>query len=207
MKRAERQSAGFTLIEVVGAVAIVGIVFLVLSTATFQGIAAEVTSHRLLEASMVADDALAEVEVQMLMSLPIEMDSAALGDLDGDGLAEYELVIDIAPYDPTAGLISAGDSPVGAAFPDPRDPTSGTNATGEATMQRIRIDVFLANETGGPDEDEFPLTSRTTYVLETAAINLLAPSRGGPGAAAGASDDSDEGDFDDEEDLDEEEFL
>lgn len=204
MKRAERRSAGFTLIEVVGAVAIVGIVFLILSTATFQGIAAEITSHRLLEASMVADDALAEVEVQMLMSLPIEMDSAALGDIDGDGLAEYELVIDIAPYDPTSGLISAGDSPAGAAF---RDPTPGTSATGEATMQRIRIDVFLANETAGPDEDEFPLTSRTTYVLETAVINLLAPSRGGPGAAAGGSDDSDEGDFDDEEDLDEEEFL
>ena len=116
-------------------------------------------------------------------------------------------MIDIAPYDPTSGLISAGDSPAGAAFLDPRGPPPGTSATGEATMQRIRIDVFLANETAGLDEDEFPLTSRTTYVLETAVINLLAPSRGGPGAAAAGSDDSDEGDFDDEEDLDEEEFL
>ena len=44
-------------------------------------------------------------------------------------------------------------------------------------------------------------------IFNNKVLGLLAPSRGGPGAAAGASDDSDEGDFDDEEDLDEEEFL
>lgn len=208
MKRAERQSAGFTLIEVVGAVAIVGIVFLILSTATFQGIAAEATAQRLLEASLVADDALAEVEVQMLMSLPIEMDSAALGDIDGDGLAEYEVVLDVAPYDPTSGLSPAGDSLTGAALVAPRGPAPGAGATGEAAMQRVRIDVFLANEYADPDEDEFPLTSRTTYVLETATVNLLAPSRDAPDPtpAVGDSNDFDEGDFDDEEDLDEEDF-
>jgi len=191
MKRPRGEAGGFTLIEVVGAVAIVGIVFLVLSTATFRGIAAEGTAHRRLEASLVADDALAEVEIQMLMSLPIEIDSTTLGDLDGDGFAEYAVIGDMAPYDPTAELQAALPSASTAPFRgnDTARPTSGGEQ--DAEMQRVRIDVFLANEFGEPDEDDIPLASRTAFILETATINMLAPSRGAapPAATGGGGED------------------
>ena len=190
MKRADGRPDGFTLIEVVGAVAIVGIVFLMLSTATFRGIVAEANARRLLEASLVADDALAEVEVQMLMSLPIEIDSEALGDIDGDGLAEYELVAEITPYNPSAELAPAGATSTGAPFLDSRPSSPGANSTDELTMQRVRIDVFRAREFADPDEDEFPLASRTAFILETATINLLAPSRGGSNPSSGGNQDS-----------------
>ena len=171
MKTSRSRTDGFTLIEVVGAVAIVGIVFLILSTATFRGIAAEGKAHRRLEASLVADEALAEVELQMLMSLPIEIDSTELGDLDGDGLTEYAVIGEMSPYDPTAEIRAGAN-----------DPTSGnrrtSGSTSETEMQRVRIDVFVANEFGEAEDGDLPLASRTAFILETATINTLAPSRG-----------------------------
>ena len=171
MKTSRRRAGGFTLIEVVGAVAIVGIVFLILSTATFSGIAAEGTAHRRLEASLVADDALAEVELQMLMSLPIEIDATEFGDLDGDGLTEYAVIGEMSPYDPTTE-IRAGSN--GALSGNSRT----SNTTSQTEMQRVRIDVFLANEFGEAEDGDLPLASRTAFILDTETINTLAPSRG-----------------------------
>jgi prepilin-type N-terminal cleavage/methylation domain-containing protein len=188
MRKAEVRPTGFTLIEVVGAVAIVGIVFLVLSTATFHGIAAEGNAQRRMAASLVADEALAEVEMQMLLSLPIEIDPNAIGDTDDDGRFEYEVVAEVLPYDPTTALTARN--------PNLRTPPRRSNAVGgspeDLTMQRVQIDVFLFDEFEEPGPDDIPLASRTAFILETATINTLSPARDLPNP--GANDDSDSDD-------------
>lgn len=184
-----RQQSGFTLIEVVGAVAIVGIWFLLLSVSAFRGIAAEGTAQRRLEASLVADEVLAEAETQALLDLPIDVDTAAFGDVDFDGVPEFEIVVGVEPFDPSGRFRALG--PTGGEGP-PGQPDPDSDADAElvpVTMQRVRIEVFPASDFNGFDdlgEAGPPLAERTTFVLDTSALteldDLLDPS---PGAGAG----------------------
>lgn len=56
--------AGFTLLEVLGAVAILGISYIMLATASIQGLQAIGQSQRRIEASLLADQTLVELEIE-----------------------------------------------------------------------------------------------------------------------------------------------
>jgi prepilin-type N-terminal cleavage/methylation domain-containing protein len=186
MTRASR--AGFTLIEVVGAVAIVGIWFLILSTAAFNGIAAESRSQRRLEASLIADEVLADAEAQMLLGLPVELDADQYGDLDADGIPEYVVVIESTPFDPRERLVPAGPAASGVPFVDPRAGASRGDAAADAlTMERIQIDVHLEADFERDDEEVPVLASRTTWAIEPTSLDALAPTAAPPGAPGGAA--------------------
>ena len=61
-----RKKRGFTLLEVLAAVAILSIWFIVLMGSAIQGLRAEGVSKRRLEAAMIADRKLSELEAASL---------------------------------------------------------------------------------------------------------------------------------------------
>jgi prepilin-type N-terminal cleavage/methylation domain-containing protein len=72
--RARRQGErGFTLLEVLGAVAILGITYIMLATSAIQGLRIIGESQRRIEASLLADRTLAQIEMAIEMGQPIEV--------------------------------------------------------------------------------------------------------------------------------------
>ena len=61
---------GFTLLEVLAAVAILGILYVVLADVAMQGLLSEGRSRRRLEASLLADQALSDIEIEMASGGP-----------------------------------------------------------------------------------------------------------------------------------------
>jgi prepilin-type N-terminal cleavage/methylation domain-containing protein len=64
------RSRGFTLLEVLVAVAVLGLLYTALAGVAIQGLRAEGESHRRLEASLLADSLLAELEVVLEEGAP-----------------------------------------------------------------------------------------------------------------------------------------
>jgi prepilin-type N-terminal cleavage/methylation domain-containing protein len=60
-----RAQRGFTLLEVLGAVLVLGLLYSVLAEAAIQGLRAEGESRRRLEASLFADELLSEIEASL----------------------------------------------------------------------------------------------------------------------------------------------
>ena len=69
MSRAER---GLTLLEVLAAVALLGILYTALAATTSQGIWNEFESRQRLEASLLADEVLARIELDLRAGVPLE---------------------------------------------------------------------------------------------------------------------------------------
>jgi len=171
-------TAGLTLIEVMGAVAIIGIVFLFLSTSAFNGIASEGRAQRLLEASLVADEVLADAETQAVLGLPIELDTSEYGDLDFDGDPEYVAFVETETFDPLSWM-EPRDTRFGTPpFLDPQAQVGRNAAPNPLVMQRLRIDVYQQVDLDADDELTVPLASRTTFVIDPESLALL------PGAAS-----------------------
>jgi len=63
--RRDARRAGFTLLEVLAAVAVLGLVYSVLATAAIQGLRAEGDAGRRFRASLLADQRITEVEAQV----------------------------------------------------------------------------------------------------------------------------------------------
>jgi prepilin-type N-terminal cleavage/methylation domain-containing protein len=61
----DRAQRGFTLLEVLGAVLVLGLLYSVLAEVAIQGLRAEGESRRRLEASLFADELLSEIEASM----------------------------------------------------------------------------------------------------------------------------------------------
>lgn len=118
MRRAER---GLTLLEVMAAIMLLGILYATLATRTTQGIWQETETRSRLEASLLADQVLAELETQLASGVapprgtPLEVEQGAF--------RIFTEVNDFRPPDP------APDPRAGAAEP-------------RAELQQGAIDVF-----------------------------------------------------------------
>ncbi len=67
------QAGGFTLLEVMAAVAVMAMAFIVLAQANIQGIMAEGSARQRLEAARLADRTMQELEIKLISgSLPLE---------------------------------------------------------------------------------------------------------------------------------------
>jgi len=84
-----RARAGFTLLEVLAAVLVVGMVFTVLAGANIDGLRAEGLAARRLEASLVADRTLSELEAGVAPPL-----GTVESELDG-----FRVRVEVTPYE------------------------------------------------------------------------------------------------------------
>lgn len=121
----QRAEAGFSLLEVLGAIAILGIWFAIIAEIAMVGLRNEGRSQRALRASLVADEVLSEIEIEMQRGTLPEIDSTEEENEDG-----YLIRIDVEPYElvlpePTSAQRSAvrGERPARTfqllAGPDP----------------------------------------------------------------------------------------
>jgi prepilin-type N-terminal cleavage/methylation domain-containing protein len=157
--------AGFTLIEILGAVMILAIVYSVLATSAMDGMRAEGISRRRLEASLLIDEELMEIETNVAAGIvpPIGETEEEIDDL-------HLLRVNVTPFDPTLFL--------GEAFVPPE--TGATTLLGspqrpEDAFLRI-VDMRLQWDEGGiPFE-----VRRTTLVQDSARLTEIFPESGLP---------------------------
>jgi len=76
---AARRGRGFTLLEVLAAVAILAVWFILIAGTAMQGLRAEGISRRRLEAAMIADQAMAELR-QQVADLSLTIADKVLGE-------------------------------------------------------------------------------------------------------------------------------
>jgi len=187
MRRAER---GLTLLEVLGAVALLGILYTVLARSAIEGLRSEGESRRRLEASLLADERLAAIE--------LSLDSGSVPPPGSSSEEEEGFTVrtEVSAFEPppareparsasgkprslAARRAAAGSEKVPSLFEKTASPT---------TPPALRtIEVTVRWEEGSEERE----VRRTTYALDPAAAEELFASIEGvqPGQRA-ASDES-----------------
>jgi len=153
-KKAGRRR-GFTLLEVLAAVAILGIWYMVAATIAMQGLRAEGQSQRQIRASLIADEVLADLESDFaLASPPPAQDDETERD-------EFTIRVEIKPYELTLpGSAQTKNAPTPAL-----EKLAGSG--GHSVLSQVRVEVRWAD---GVDEQ--------SVIRETFGLDL------GPAAAA-----------------------
>lgn len=176
---------GFTLFEVMAAVLVMGLIFTVLAQVNIEGVMAEGTSRRRLEASLLADEVLGDLEGELLAGGFPEEGSRE------EERGDFRVRVDVRPFDPSPylALREEPETP-GAGRREPEAVASLLDppAAGQPSLIR-RFDVSVAwSETGGLGDDE-QVVRRTTFAYDAAAIapSVEAASSGGDGSAAGGA--------------------
>ena len=166
MRRAER---GLTLLEVLGAVALLGILYTVLAGSAIDGVRSEGESRRRLAASLLADRQLAEIELSLASGAAPELGSQSA---EEDGFTVLTEVSAFEPPPPREDSESRSGKPRSLAarraaadreeapslFEKPKSPT---------TPPALRsIEVVVRWEEGSDARE----VRRTTYALDAEAI-------------------------------------
>lgn len=207
MSRRSRRLAAFTLLEVMAAVLVLGLLYTVLAEAAIRGLRSEGVSRRRVEASLIADRFLADLEAQV-----------ALGEIPPSGSEEqeidpYRVGINVQPFDPTplleaiekvekergierkprpqsgssgaASTRTPAEALAGGRAGSPTSPAAPVESLLEAPRTGAdgrlrRIDISVAWQEG--DREERVL--RTTFVFDTSGLEAVFPEK--ESGAAGA---------------------
>ena len=150
----------FTLLEVMAAVAVVAIVFTTLARVASQGLQSEGTSHRRLEASLLADSVLADIEDELAAGTAPEIGSSE----EEEGY--FTVFVDVTPFD-LLSLIPASDvSDDQAEAAEPSFSLGGSGAGGESETPLRQIEINVVWTEGLSEQS----VSRTTYGIDRVAI-------------------------------------
>ena len=108
MRRAER---ALTLLEVMAAVALLGILYTFLAKAATQGVRSEADSRRRMEASLLADATLAEIETLLAVGETLQLERTEIEE------EEFRVSVEVMPFELPPGLDAPCD-PLTAPPPD-----------------------------------------------------------------------------------------
>lgn len=175
---------GFTLLEVLAAVAVLAIVYTVLAGTAMQGLANEGESYRRLRASMLADLTLSQIEAGLAAAAPPV-------DVSETEAEDYTIRVETRPYDLGAFALAVQEEATGrrkilkgadAGGSPPFQLLSAPPGSRSSPLLEINVRVLW---TEGVYERE---VSRTTYaadpVLVQAAVASLPGANGQDSAAA-----------------------
>jgi prepilin-type N-terminal cleavage/methylation domain-containing protein len=202
----------FTLLEVMAAVLVLGLLYAVLAEAAIRGLRSEGVSRRRVEASLIADLALADIEEQIALGKPPRSGS------EEESVDGYRVVRAVQPFDPTpmleaitaiekqrgtparkphamgqrqaaqSGKQAQGGRQAGpaGASPGPADPAPVQDLLAPPRTgedgRLRRIDVSVAWQDG--DREDHVL--RTTFAFDTTGLESLFPQKSaGEGGGAG----------------------
>jgi prepilin-type N-terminal cleavage/methylation domain-containing protein len=154
MPRAER---GFTLFEVLAAVAILGLLYTTLIGWAMDGLVAEGTSRRRLEASLVADEQLAQIELGLGSGIvpPVGEERLEL-----DEPREFEVRVSVAPFELILPEVEAG--------PKPAPLLSDVTTDHVTPLRRIQVRVVWLEA-----ETEYEVV-RTSFALDPTNLDTAA---------------------------------
>lgn len=96
---AGNQPGGFTLLEVMAAVLVLGMLYSVLATSAIQGVRSEGESKRRLQASLIADEQLDDIETGLA-----EGDVPDIGDPQQSEDGDFTISTQVEPFDVTPYL-------------------------------------------------------------------------------------------------------
>ena len=171
-RRANTSGAGFTLIEVMGAVLVLGLLFTWLASVAMIGLRSEGTDRRRADAELVADLELSTIEA-----------SVTAGQMPKDGRTErdeepFRVLVEVAPAD-VLGLLPASLAKDIAKTRDPRAPSVLHDERGESRVRRVSV-VVEWDEAGEPAQVE-----RTTFAYDKSALAGYFPTEQAAGGATG----------------------
>jgi prepilin-type N-terminal cleavage/methylation domain-containing protein len=157
---------GFTLVEVMAAVLVLGLLYTVLAGAAMRGLRSEGMDRRRANAEMIADREIMTIETELATGLPLE-----------DGLLEreeepYKVSSNVEPFD----VLSLLPAPLHAEIvrgTDPKAPSVLHDERGQSRIRRISV-VVEWDEAGEPDAVE-----RTTFAYDISALEQYFPSSAG----------------------------
>ena len=170
-RRSADRTGGFTLFEVLGAVALLAIVYTMLATAAMRGLRTEGESGRILEASMIADWQLAEIDLQIDQGLMPEL---GVSESEQDG---FRIRIEVAEFalpelEVEAGGLLASGSSESITTSTQSQPVFGD----ESPLREIRLVVAWGN----PENERSVM--RTTYGFDTETLQIATEAGTGAGA-------------------------
>jgi type II secretory pathway pseudopilin PulG len=157
-----RRRAAFTLIEVMGAVLVLGLLFTWLASVAMIGLRSEGTDHRRADAELVADLELSTIET-----------SITAGNMPKDGRSErdeepFRVLIEVVPTD-VFSLLPAPVSKEIVAKLDPRAPSLLHDERGQSRVRRVSVLVEW-DEAG-----EAAQVERTTYAYDKSELAQFFP--------------------------------
>ena len=157
-----RADAGLTLLEVLGAVALLGIVYTVLAGSAIQALRSEGESRRRLEASLLIDERLAQLELEMAQGVVPSLGRREEPD------EPYSLVLEVTPLELPE---------IAELFPvEPGQPSllAPPSIGSEPSLRRIDLQLLWVEGSGERS------VRRTTFAFDVAAANeLLGGAAGG----------------------------
>ena len=154
-----RASAAFTLLEVMAAVAVVAIVFTTLARVANEGLRSEGISKRRLEASLLADSLLAEIEAQLATGVAPE-----IGETESEE-GPFSLLVSVTSFD-IASVLPA--SALGATDPTTEAGLPGVFGDDVSPIRSIEISVIWVE---GLEEMR---VTRNTYGIDPVVLEGLA---------------------------------
>ena len=157
MRRAER---ALTLLEVMAAVALLGILYTFLAKAATQGVRSEADSRRRMEASLLADATLAEIETRLAAGETLELELTE----DEDEDKGFRVSVEVTPFELPAQL--AGELlETGTGAPSV---FGAGGADAPSLVQRVEVRVVW-------DDGIFERSAeRVTFAFDTQAAQTLA---------------------------------
>jgi prepilin-type N-terminal cleavage/methylation domain-containing protein len=193
---------GFTLLEVMAAVLVLGLIYTVLAEAAIRGLRSEGISRRRVEASLIADRFLADLESQ------VELGQVPASGQDQQDVDVFHVGIRVESFDPTPILDTIAQIEKQRSRPERRKNTAdqtkassmevGAPTAGAPTEDLLakprpgqdgrlrRIDVAVTWQDGGREERVL----RTTFAFDTTGLEELFPDKANAGdqdAAAAAA--------------------
>ena len=166
---------GFTLLEVLAAVAILGIAYIALGSSGIQGLQYEGEARRRLEASLLADRVLSEIETELEIEYHL---TPPLGD-DEREEGDFKIAVKVAPFsivvpeeqgnggkrlgDARSRLGGSGAQAQPPAIPGPSLLGGDSGPGGVSPLRRIDVKIVW-NEGFGERS-----VSRTTFALDPEA--------------------------------------
>jgi prepilin-type N-terminal cleavage/methylation domain-containing protein len=190
---------GFTLLEVMAAVLVLGLIYTVLAEAAIRGLRSEGISRRRVEASLIADRFLADLESQ------VELGQVPASGQDQQDVDVFHVGIRVESFDPTPMLDTIAQIEKQRSRPERKkntaDQTKASSMevgapTAGAPMEDLlakprpgqdgrlrRIDVAVTWEDGGREEHVL----RTTFAFDTTGLEDLFPDKTKSADAAAAA--------------------
>jgi len=172
--------AGFTLLEVMAAVAVIAIVFTMLAGTANEGVQAEGVSKRRLEASLLADQVLADFEQQVAAGTAPEIGQTEFEE------GNFHVLVDVTAFD-LEGLVPA--SPEAAAESSRSTQSNPPTAAPSVVASAVRAVEIAVTWNEGANEFH---VARNSFGLDRASLEEslgasgleLAPGNVAPGNLA-----------------------